>query len=159
MSRPRPHLAKPVVPPVPPPTNSEATSKKPALPSLNVVSDVHKKSNASSSDDEHNNEDEEHGEEHDDDVVADEDSDDGYDLASDEILDASVGNGDDDSSSDSDDSISCELSEVNKRSSSPAHSIRSLLSRPRSAPLRRATISGTSPTQYTPYINISEVRS
>ena len=40
---------------------------------------------------------------------------------------------------------------------SPTHSMRSVLSRPRSAPHRRATISGSSPSHYKPYINISEV--
>ncbi len=41
---------------------------------------------------------------------------------------------------------------------SPTQSIRSALSRPRSAPLRRATISGTSSSsQYPAYINVSEV--
>jgi hypothetical protein len=42
---------------------------------------------------------------------------------------------------------------------SPTQSVRSVLSRPRSAPQRRATISGSSPTHYKPYINITEVRS
>ena len=32
-----------------------------------------------------------------------------------------------------------------------------MLSRPRSAPQRRATISGTSPSHYRPYINVSEI--
>lgn len=41
---------------------------------------------------------------------------------------------------------------------SPTHSMRSVLSRPRSAPQRRATISGSSPSHYKPYINVSEVR-
>ena len=40
---------------------------------------------------------------------------------------------------------------------SPTHSMRSVLSRPRSAPQRRATISGSSPSHYKPYINITEV--
>ncbi len=40
---------------------------------------------------------------------------------------------------------------------SPTQSIRSALSRPRSAPLRRATISGTSPSHYRAYINVTEV--
>ena len=42
-------------------------------------------------------------------------------------------------------------------SKSPTQSVRSLLSRPRSTPQRRATISGSSPSLYRPYINISEV--
>ena len=40
---------------------------------------------------------------------------------------------------------------------SPTQSLRSVLSRPRSAPQRRATISGTSPSHFRPYINVSEV--
>jgi len=40
---------------------------------------------------------------------------------------------------------------------SPTQSIRSVLSRPRSAPQRRATISGASPTHFRPYINVSEI--
>jgi len=40
---------------------------------------------------------------------------------------------------------------------SPTASLRSVLSRPRSAPQRRATISGTSPSQYRSYINVSEI--
>ena len=40
---------------------------------------------------------------------------------------------------------------------SPTQSVRSLLSRPRSTPMRRATISGSSPSLSRPYINISEV--
>ena len=44
-------------------------------------------------------------------------------------------------------------------SKSPTQSVRSLLSRPRSTPQRRATISGSSPSLSRPYINISEVRS
>ena len=39
----------------------------------------------------------------------------------------------------------------------PFHSLYSDHSRPRSAPQRRATISGTSPSQYRSYINVSEV--
>jgi hypothetical protein len=35
--------------------------------------------------------------------------------------------------------------------------VRSVLSRPRSAPQRRATISGSTHTQFRPYINVSEV--
>jgi hypothetical protein len=35
--------------------------------------------------------------------------------------------------------------------------LRSVLSRPRSAPQRRATISGSTHTQFRPYINVSEV--
>jgi hypothetical protein len=42
-------------------------------------------------------------------------------------------------------------------SKSPTQSVRSLLSRPRSTPQRRATISGSSPSLCRPYINISEV--
>ena len=41
---------------------------------------------------------------------------------------------------------------------SPTQSMRSVLSRPRSAPQRRATISGVSPSHIRPYINVSEVR-
>ena len=41
---------------------------------------------------------------------------------------------------------------------SPTASVRSVLSRPRSAPQRRATISGVSPSHIRPYINVSEVR-
>jgi len=40
---------------------------------------------------------------------------------------------------------------------SPTQSVRSLLLRPRSTPIRRATISAGSPTKYQPYINVSEV--
>jgi len=40
---------------------------------------------------------------------------------------------------------------------SPTQSLRSVLSRPRSAPQRRATISGTSPSHFRPYINVSEI--
>jgi len=40
---------------------------------------------------------------------------------------------------------------------SPTQSIRSVLSRPRSAPQRRATISGASPPHFRPYINVSEI--
>ena len=42
-------------------------------------------------------------------------------------------------------------------SKSPTQSVRSLLSRPRTTPQRRATISGSSPSLCRPYINISEV--
>ena len=42
-------------------------------------------------------------------------------------------------------------------SKSPTQSVRSLLSRPRATPQRRATISGSSPSICRPYINISEV--
>jgi hypothetical protein len=42
---------------------------------------------------------------------------------------------------------------------SPTQSMRSVLSRPRSVPQRRATISGSSPSHFKPYINITEVRS
>ena len=42
-------------------------------------------------------------------------------------------------------------------SKSPTQSVRSLLTRPRSTPQRRATISGSSPSLCRPYINISEV--
>ena len=41
---------------------------------------------------------------------------------------------------------------------SPTASVRSVLSRPRSAPQRRATISGVSASHIRPYINVSEVR-
>ena len=41
---------------------------------------------------------------------------------------------------------------------SPTQSVNSLLGRPRFAPQRRATISGSSPSLSRPYINISEVR-
>ena len=44
-------------------------------------------------------------------------------------------------------------------SKSPTQSVRSLLSRPRTTPQRRATISGSSPSLCRPYINISEVAS
>ncbi len=40
---------------------------------------------------------------------------------------------------------------------SPTQSVRSLLLRPRSTPMRRATISAGSPTKHQPYINVSEV--
>ena len=40
---------------------------------------------------------------------------------------------------------------------SPTQSVRSLLMRPRSTPIRRATISAGSPTKHQPYINVSEV--
>lgn len=43
-------------------------------------------------------------------------------------------------------------------SQSPTNSIRSVLSRPRSALQRRATISGTSPSDFRDYINMSEVQ-
>jgi hypothetical protein len=39
---------------------------------------------------------------------------------------------------------------------SPTQSVRSLLLRPRSTPIRRATISAGSPSKYQPYINVSE---
>ena len=42
---------------------------------------------------------------------------------------------------------------------SPPAAVRSVLSRPRSAPQRRATISGVSPSHIRPYINVSEVSS
>ena len=42
---------------------------------------------------------------------------------------------------------------------SPTQSMRSVLSRPRSVPQRRATISGSSPSHFKPYINITEVTS
>ena len=41
---------------------------------------------------------------------------------------------------------------------SPTQSVRSLLMRPRSTPIRRATISAGSPTKHQPYINVSEVQ-
>lgn len=50
--------------------------------------------------------------------------------------------------------VAVSLSPGNK---SPTQSVRSLLSRPRSTPMRRATISGSSPSLSRPYINISEV--
>ena len=40
---------------------------------------------------------------------------------------------------------------------SPTQSVRSLLLRPRSTPIRRATISAGSPSKHQPYINVSEV--
>lgn len=40
---------------------------------------------------------------------------------------------------------------------SPTQSVRSLLMRPRSTPIRRATISAGSPSKHQPYINVSEV--
>ena len=47
--------------------------------------------------------------------------------------------------------------QIRNSAASPTASLRSVLSRPRSAPQRRATISGTSPSHYRPYINVSEV--
>lgn len=44
-----------------------------------------------------------------------------------------------------------------RRSKSPTQSIRSVLSRPRSAPQRRATISGTSSPSHRTYMNVCEV--
>ena len=52
-------------------------------------------------------------------------------------------------------SIAADLSHPGNKS--PTQSVRSLLSRPRSTPMRRATISGSSPSLSRPYINISEV--
>ena len=40
---------------------------------------------------------------------------------------------------------------------SPTQSVRSLILRPRSTPIRRATISAGSPTRHQPYMNVSEI--
>ena len=58
---------------------------------------------------------------------------------------------------DIDNEIYLPISSSSTKDLSPTQSVRSLLLRPRSTPIRRATISAGSPTKHQPYMNVSDI--